>query len=381
MPKTKITEITTLKSRSYSISNTVFIPYAIKISAVEGESSTYKLYGPSDTLPSTINNQSAIGAAVLALHSAGLNILLGEIIYTTGNNPFTDLKDKNLYDIRFLTLGAILTDSASASSYSDFVKYLKDIAEARGDCDALIDFRENDTTFSYKVTDVRALATQSSSYIAYFTPWFTTNDYNIYMPASTGYLLAYANNVNSNRSQTNAVAGRVNGVIPNINNLKHQYSTDDIEILQARSTTTNVDLDDNDDNNGVAINAIAYIRPFGNLIWGNRTATENKGTTNANSFLNIRTMVCAIKKVIYEAANSVRFEPNSDTTWLNFLNYINPTLDTFVTENGLAGYKWTKQTTDANARIKAQLKLVPVEGVEDFEIEVYLSANDVSTAE
>ena len=41
--------------------------------------------------------------------------------------------------------------------------------------------------------------------------------------------------------------------------------------------------------------------------------------------------------------------------------------------DGIYGYRFIKQSTSKKARLKARLKIVPVEAVEDFDLEVMLT--------
>jgi phage tail sheath protein FI len=140
-----------------------------------------------------------------------------------------------------------------------------------------------------------------------------------------------------------------------------------------------------DTNEGVAINPICFIRPFGTLIWGNRTMKNNgSGTTSgttALSFLNVRNLVSELKKVLYRTARGLTFEPNSDVLWVNFSSLIYPVLDRMLAGNGISGYKLIKQATPAKARLKASIRIVPIEAVEDFELSVVLEDEGTVTVQ
>ena len=71
------------------------------------------------------------------------------------------LKDKSLFDIRFLTSGIDAANNAN----------LIGVANARQDCVALINLDETATTFAYKVATIRAEFEKNPSvYAAGFTP-------------------------------------------------------------------------------------------------------------------------------------------------------------------------------------------------------------------
>ena len=305
------------------------------------------------------------------------------------------LKDKSLFDIRFLTSGIDVVNNAN----------LIGVADARQDCIALINLDETATGFDYKVAAIRAgFATKPSVYAAGFTPWFysehptlikgvedliTVNDKpsteeaeKVAIPAAYGYLFAYGRMLANNAAEWQAVAGPERGIIPELSDVCYTYSYEDVEILQARGADALVELDDANDNVGIAINPIAWVRPNGYILYGNRTlkANDAKKKTTAQSFLNIRNGVNAIKKVMYDAGRTFVFEQNTEVLWINFKNYITPLLDRMQSSDGLLGYTFVKVATDAKARLKAKLTVIPVEAVEDFDLDVYL-VDDLTVTE
>ena len=272
------------------------------------------------------------------------------------------LNDKALYDIRFLTTGGYPT-AIDASMIT--------CAEKRGDCIALVDHTQG-------VKDVQTIRSYlqpfNSSKAAAFTPWFTSNVEEFgreLIPPSFGYLFAYARSIQNNPDWY-AVAGTFRGSIPELKEVQKDYSTAEVEMLQGRAPTKEVELDGEGDNTGIAINPIAYIRGFGYLIWGNRTLVINEGYTKATSFLNVRNLCSDIVKTCYAAAKRYTFEQNSNTLWLNFKHQIQPLLDRMVSGNGIASYTFEQLPTSAKARLKARITITPIEGVEDFELELYL---------
>lgn len=305
------------------------------------------------------------------------------------------LKDKSLFDIRFLTSGIDAVNNAS----------LIGVADERQDCVALINLDETATGFDYKVATIRAgFVTKPSVYAAGFTPWFysehptlikgvenltevaskpsTEEAEKVAIPAAYGYLFAYGRMLANNAAEWQAVAGPERGIIPELSDVFYTYSYEDVEILQARSADALVELDDANDNVGIAINPIAWVRPNGYILYGNRTLKTNdaKKKTTAQSFLNIRNGVNAIKKVMYDAGRTFVFEQNTEVLWINFRNYITPLLDRMQSSDGLLGYTFVKVATDAKARLKAKLTVIPVEAVEDFDLDVYL-VDDLTVTE
>ena len=295
------------------------------------------------------------------------------------------LEDKSLYNVRFLTTGAY-----ACSSSSDMVA----CAANRGDCIALIDHAN--PTGEYDVDEIRneigsyitgvdSEASDPASFAAAFTPWIKTNfTGDEYVPASFGYLLAYARSIKSN-PLWKAVAGVQRGVIPELTDVSYKLSNAECEVLQARATTDEVGLDDAGDNIGFAINPICLRRYSGfngganYVINGNRTLHVNKsietnvyGDLIATSFLNVRALITEISKTLYDASVAFTFEQNNDILWINFKSMITPLLNKMQSSEGIEGYRLDRVITDKKARLCARLVIVPIEAVEDFEISIYL---------
>lgn len=291
---------------------------------------------------------------------------------------FSHLVDKRLFpDVRFLTLGAednfITVGNAQA---------LISCAESRGDCVALLDVKSTVSDVATIRSTFESYTAEGSAFAAGFTPWFKLNDVDfadISIPASFGYLLAYVE-ATQNNPEWYAVAGSFRGIIPGIKSVDKVFTSAEIEVLQGRSASSEVDLDYAGDNIGIAINPIANIKPFGLIIWGNRTVLKNEDTNGDNvgdlkatSFLNVRNLVISVKKQLYKAATKYTFEQNSTVLWVNFTSEIIPLLEKMKSGNGIVDYRIVKQPTTQKARLKAKIILMPIEAVEDFELEIELT--------
>ena len=316
----------------------------------------------------------------------------GQPTSDTWDTVWSNLEDKNLYNVRFLTTGQFM---AGETCGLDMIT----CAAKRCDAVALLDFAtaNNDnavTTYRAKAEAVvsasKSLSLDStkdpSTFAAAYAPTWKGNvntkdglEAIEHLPPAFAYLCAYARSVKEN-PMWYAVAGSFRGNIPELISVDKEYGNADIEILQARSKTSEVALDANGDNVGVAINPIAYRRPFGHIIWGNRTLRDNPadevsgvGKLKATSFMNCRILATEVAKVSYEAANKYTFEQNNEVLWTNFTSYILPTLDRMSTGNGILDYKIVKVATDKKARLCAKISLIPIEAVEDFDITVEMT--------
>lgn len=317
------------------------------------------------------------------LLSLGLPVLVD--VVSSLENPTTMLSrlvDKGKYSVKFITFGGHDTTSVVH-------EVMLNVAAARGDCVALLDHKKDITagtgTYAEAVrADLGLQETGGSSlysnknlkFGAAFSPWcaFKIEKTDYTLPPSFAFLSAYASSVSSNPNWY-AAAGKSRGQIPNVTGVLHEYGDAESNELQARKINDDGSFNDTDDNQGIAINPIAYIRSFGGyVVWGNRTLINNKtaGGLTASSFLNIRNLCCDIKKTLYAAAREFTFEQNGDILWVNFSARIRPLLDRALSGNGIKGYKLIKEESNKRGRLKARVKIVPIEAVEDFFLELEL---------
>lgn len=319
------------------------------------------------------------------------------------NNPFIDangnqieivdggFQSKSLPNIPWaFTTNSSVSYSASAISKSSdpnggiMIKMLECAGESgengRGDCVAIIDHTNipnrpltGETSVYNKLAELNLA---NAEFGTMFTPWAI---YNVVaenkevpvqqvMPASFGYLLSLAKSIKNNPNWF-AIAGAARGMVPYIKSLNtvQRLSNKIANDMQQRNGKT-------------SINPITEIKPYGLLIWGNRTLKNNsiEGNLTATSFLNIRNLVSDVKKQAYITAKKYMFEQNNDILWVNFKSGLTPLLDRMQSGQGLSGYKIIKGTTQEKAKVVATIKLYPVYAVEDFEITVVISDEEVT---
>ena len=308
------------------------------------------------------------------------------------NSKLYNLMDKGEYQIKFLTLGAYPSfefglaekkeNTEIIETYNVFVNLIETAAK-RGDCIALVDHTNNSTRTlqttagsvysslsayvknSLTITRKGGDSEDGYTYGAMFTPYATyrlstQNNEQYTLPASFGYLSAFAASTQTNPNWY-AVAGVSRGVPSGLIGLSQNITNAIADLYQPR--------------NNVAINCITNIKPYGYTIWGNRTLKNNSadGDLKALSFLNIRVLTCDLKKTLYQACKRYTFENNTDITWLNFKSQIEPTLAKMLSGNGIASYQIIKVATTKKATIEAIIRLVPIEPVEDWFITIELT--------
>lgn len=302
-------------------------------------------------------------------------------LYSMLPDALEEITDKSEYSVKYITSGGYPTYELRNTSEGSLSDKMQATAEARGDAVAIIDHTNNPVRpiqgpgSVYETLGTPSyLSTDSREYSTMFTPWYTytctkTDVSNFAMPASYGYLMALAKSIVNNANWL-AIAGVSRGLVP-------KY----IAPLTTTKITNKIADTVYQPRNAVALNAITNIKPYGDCIWGNRTLiTNSKGNLTAHSFLNVRNLVSDIKKQVYTTAKRLIFEQNSDVLWINFIAGISPLLDQMVSGQGIKGYKIIKGTTDEKAKVVAQIRITPIYPVEDFDITIVLTDDEVSVS-
>ena len=308
---------------------------------------------------------------------------------------YEGLHDLGNYSLKYLTSGGYPTYEYNGNS---LVTKMIALAEKRGDCVAFIDHTDNeyrnnniDTAGSIYHTvsnDVSLKNNANSDFAAMFTPYATYNrttvDHEVSSDVKTvikgktslrgsgtfAYLTALADSIKTNAPWL-AVAGATRGVVLNLakDGMTTVIPNGAADAMQPRG-------------NGVSVNAITDIKPYGHVIWGNRTLKNNAENLTATSFLNIRNLVSDVKKICYRTARKLTYEQNNDILWINFKAEIAPTLDRMLSGYGISGYKFLRDTEHEKAREKATLcakiVLYPVYPVEDFYITIVLEDEEIT---
>lgn len=296
------------------------------------------------------------------------------------DNLFEKLEDKGEYQIKFITSGAYPTFEYKSNSITTIMLRT---AGTRGDCVALIDHTNNinraltgDTSVYKALQNLSELNVgtvnnpeDARRYGAMFTPYAsyrisTLNNITEILPGSFAYLNSLAVSTKTNANWY-AVAGVTRGLVPNLLQLSQNVTGAIADAIQPIK-------------DGISINPITSIKPYGYCIWGNRTLNKNEKGLIASSFLNVRMLANDVKKVVYTAAKKLTFELNTDVLWLNFKSEIEPTLDKMVSGNGLTGYRILRKATTKRATIEAVIRLFVVEAVEDWDITIELSDTTVT---
>ena len=312
------------------------------------------------------------------------------------NSAITDdflspLSDKANYDFRFIISGYIdPTDGVNEAIIR--------LANKRGDCTALVDVKEsayvgievdpttaiknevnrfcNASKFNEELKFASFIAPSLCYNINYPFKAGTSTDERIYsdtkFPGSFHYLACLAHSVRDlNFAEWYAVAGYTRG----ISSLKVKHTSVKLgeNAISALEPRYNAKID------GLysAVNVIANFRNS-YLLWGNRTAyplgLEDTDDENlvASHFMNIRQLCTTLKKELYRACRRFTFDPNSSILWVNFCNAIRPTLEAMKADQGIEDYEIIRVNVSEKATLRARVRIVPIEAVEDFYIELSL---------
>lgn len=332
---------------------------------------------------------------------------------------FERLEDRAEYPVKYITVGGyedcmVKSDVEDDDDSINIIRNMIACAKERGDAIALIDHAKfaKTLTASQKISNIRtdlipyltgtkaSMTSAKLSYASAFAPYgrYTlstarkigdageyTNER--WLPASFGYLLALAKSIRNNPNWF-AIAGINRGIVPKLVDV-------DVEISRSVSEAYL------QSNAALSINPIIAYRNNADkyyTIWGNRTlalnetdlattaadthfqkpATDAPNNTRASSYLNVRQLVCDLKKVLYAAASELTFEQNSDVLWVNFKSKILPTLDFMVSNQGIRDYKIQKVRTNIRGALHAKITIVPIEAVEDWIIDIELTDADLT---
>lgn len=292
---------------------------------------------------------------------------------------------------------------ASGSNDTNDMDNSKNIP-GRGDCIALIEVDENRYTDEINtnekaenliinaINEMTGIDDSNGKYCAMTVPSVIYKmsvdssddpfDGNKKFPGAFHYLACFINSLKLGFAEWYAAAGYTRGVSSYVvDHTTVKLGEIAINALEPR----NYD-DPQTDYPKFACNVIANFRGS-YYLWGNRTAhplgkkgNEKNGDLVASSFLNIRQLCTTIKKQLYVACRRFTFDPNSDTLWFNFVNAIRPTLEAMKADQGIRDYKVLKVFTDRKATLKAKIRIIPIEAVEDFDLEVSLEDSFGETA-
>jgi phage tail sheath protein FI len=202
-----------------------------------------------------------------------------------------------------------------------------------------------------------------SNYTATYYPWIlvrdTVNNTQVYLPP-TGEVcrnLALTDNISF---PWFASAGYTRGLVNSIKARVKLTQTDRDTLYQGR------------------INPIATFSDVGTVIWGNKTLQVADSALNR---LNVRRLLLQARKLISAVAVRLLFEQNDQIVRQQFLDSVNPILDSIRRDRGLYDFRVTVSSTpedlDAN-RLVGKIYLKPTKALEFIDIEFFITPTGAS---
>lgn len=287
-------------------------------------------------------------------------------------------------DAKGITPGVFNNINSHITKLARYVVDDKAAIPGRGDCIALIELDKNcyvsatskpENAIIDGVNNLASSIADDGTYCALTVPsvYYKMSNEAVEFPGAFHYLACFMSSLRAGFAEWYAAAGYTRGVSSYvIDHTAVKLGEIAINALEPR----NIVDDPNKVQPAFACNVIANFRGS-YYLWGNRTAHKLGAAAGGNDlvahhFLNIRQLCTTIKKQLYVACRRFTFDPNSDTLWFNFVNAITPTLDMMKADQGIRDYKVLKVFTDKKATLKAKIRIIPIEAVEDFDLEISL---------
>ena len=222
---------------------------------------------------------------------------------------------------------------------------------------------QQDIIYSQEAVDNLDNTGIDSNYTATYYPWIlvrdTVNNTQIYLPP-TGEVcrnLALTDNISF---PWFASAGYTRGLVNSIKARQKLTQTDRDTLYQGR------------------INPIATFSDVGTVIWGNKTLQVADTALNR---LNVRRLLLQARKLISAVAVRLLFEQNDQIVRQQFLDSVNPILDSIRRDRGLYDFRVTVSSSpedlDRNT-LTGKIYLKPTKALEFIDIEFFITPTGAS---
>jgi hypothetical protein len=230
------------------------------------------------------------------------------------NDMIALMANQDDYKYNVITVpGLNLTDNTSQ------VTTLVNNVQSRGDAIVVVDAESYGATVSQTIT---AASSINSSYAATYWPWLQTIDPGtgqfVWVPASTMIPAVYAFN-DSISEPWFAPAGINRGGLSTVIRAERKLSQGNRNDLYSGN-----------------VNPIATFPGQGVVVYGQKTLQKK---ASALDRVNVRRLLIALKSYISQVANNLVFEQNTLATRTNFLNQVNPYLESVQQRQGLFAFR------------------------------------------
>ena len=222
-----------------------------------------------------------------------------------------------------------------------------------------------DTDFIYPEEAVDNLVDTGidSNYTATYYPWIltrdTVNNTQIYLPPTGEVIrnLALTDNI---AFPWFASAGYTRGLVNSVKARKKLTQEDRDTLYQGR------------------LNPIATFSDVGTVIWGNKTLQIKESALDR---INVRRLLLQARKLISAVAVRLLFEQNDEQVRQEFLDSVNPILDSIRRDRGLIDFRVTVSGTpedlDSNT-LTGKIYLKPTRALEFIDIEFLITPTGAS---
>ena len=201
------------------------------------------------------------------------------------------------------------------------------------------------------------------NYTSTYYPWVLTKDTDnntqLYLPPTAEVVrnIALTDNISF---PWFAAAGYTRGIVNSI---------------KARKKLTQEDRDVLD--NG-RINPIATFSDVGTVIWGNKTLQVKDSALNR---MNVRRLLLQARKLISAVSVRLLFEQNDDKVRQDFLNAVNPILDSIRRDRGLYDFRVEVSSDSADLdrnQMTGKVYIKPSSSLEFIDITFYITPSGAS---
>lgn len=202
-----------------------------------------------------------------------------------------------------------------------------------------------------------------SNYTATYYPWVLTrdsvNNTQIYIPPTAEVVknLALTDNV---AFPWFATAGYTRGLVNAVKARKKLTQEDRDTLYQGR------------------LNPIATFSDVGTVIWGNKTLQVRESALDR---INVRRLLLQARKLISAVAVRLLFEQNDDQVRQDFLDAVNPILDSIRRDRGLIDFRVVVENTPEdldNNQLTGKIYLKPTRALEFIDIEFLITPTGAS---
>lgn len=222
-----------------------------------------------------------------------------------------------------------------------------------------------DTDFIYPDESVDNLEETNidSNYTATYYPWILTrdsvNNTQVYIPPTSEVVknLALTDNI---AFPWFATAGYTRGLVSAVKARKKLTQDDRDTLYQGR------------------LNPIATFSDVGTVIWGNKTLQVRESALDR---INVRRLLLQARKLISAVAVRLLFEQNDDQVRQDFLDSVNPILDSIRRDRGLIDFRVVVENTPEdldNNQLTGKIYLKPTRALEFIDIEFLITPTGAS---